>query len=349
MKVDLDVAVAVLSEHHVKISQWTSSQATLARPGGGFRRYKIVPVGRVGNVSDVASILEGARSRILLITEVETAALREVSRSLDVAFIATRTRSCRVEGRSWPVLSKLAKTPNYLLYALVRLVLSTTQTFVQVPGRERASGARSLADELSLPQSRISTMMSDLPKHSMERTSTGWVVADFNALWNWHTKNYPGPGGIRSSWCSDLPRDRQEYHLRKASIRALTEPERRDAACVPLTSGLAALPASVTEPAHGPIVKYSKNYTSLMPHGQYTPCAAADATIQLVTPEDPTLRWTASVWGDQTRTDPLITAWELLHQPHNLEAFKNFRETSQTIAQANWGTPEPFERPASGR
>lgn len=335
MGVDLADAYTVLLSNEIEVHHWDGEWTVLRRPGSRALRYKIVPLRRIDSIDVVLRTLAEIPTRLLVVTEQETPALIRMAASRDIAVVSTKTRSCRIDGRAWPVASNRATKPNYKLWALARLMLATTKPLRQASASMRSTSSRrtSLEGILKVSQPRVSTLMHELPAGSVIRTRTGWVVSNVNQLWEWHAAEYPGPGGIRTSWHSEREPEQQAKDLQKAIGRAVAADDRQRHRTRSLKSGSLALPAGISCSPQTPVVRISTCHTSLMPRAHYTRCAARDATVQLVLPADSTLFITASPWGDQSRTDPLITAWEVLHDQQNLDAGMRLRSWAEDYAR----------------
>jgi len=247
-------------------------------------------------------------------------------------FVATRDRSCSIYGRIWPEPTAPASRPNFNLFALARILLSTSIPMRQ--GDSAASARRpgnislrpSLASALGVSQPHISLLLRKLPSGAVRPVSEGWVVDDFDILWNWHCSVYPGPGGVHLSWRSRHHRETQARNVSKVT-RIARSALRHDLANAPvLRAGFEAMPVPTRNSIHafvtlegeqphadelGPVTFFSPVIVSSMTELGYTRCAAAEASVQIIQPADPTVYRTASAWRLESRTDPLLTAWSL--------------------------------------
>ncbi|SMQ58251.1 hypothetical protein SAMN06295909_0129 [Plantibacter sp. VKM Ac-1784] len=279
---------------------------------------------------------------LLLIVRRETPALRATARTGAFAYVAIQDRSCSVDGTRLPRGVRAPKGSNYALFALARIMLATSRPTRQ--GKSKAAsidiGAPtrlSLADQLDVSQPYISFLLRKLPAGSVLRTDDGWVVADFDAIWDWHLRDYPGQGGARMAWQSPRSRATQEKDvsvvLNSASLLG-------DPLCPPgqwLESGATAVPAyGLTEPARArPLVMLSTYVTTDLTDWNYTVCAESTATVKLVEMRDPKAMLTAAAWGNPARTDPLLTASELAHEPDAHGPIRRLRQAALLYAAGN--------------
>jgi len=294
--------------------------------------YQVVTVARVDTAdrihADLAG-LAGGVTAVLYIVERVTPALQQAAADGSIAYVATRDRICCVSGSLWPSSPAETTTKHLTLLPMVRHLMATSVPFLQgafsapiPPGQEPGLAPDDV--RLGISQSRVSALLRSLPAGHVKREATGWVVDDFKKLWDWHLKNYPGPGGMRFSWRSNRARSTQLRELAQivgdASIRYVGD---RKAARI-LQSGHEGIEAPLKGftakrrheeqyrfDVHGPVILYSPYVSLRLRNLPYVRCAPEDATIQLVQPSDPTVFTTAAKWDNGHRTDPLITAWEL--------------------------------------
>lgn len=154
-------------------------------------------------------------------------------------------------------------------------------------------------------------------------------------------------GGVRLAMRGPHSRSTQLDNLRRAAGTAATKlgGARTDAHI--LLSGFEAVPSPVLraplEPAHashkrqnpnlwGPVTLVTRAMTATLTEMHYLPCEPFEATAQLVRPDDPTIYATAAAWGNTSRTDPAITAWELAQGPQSNQV--------QILALRDW--PKKF-------
>lgn len=336
MGVDLGTAFDILLDSGVEVVGGDGERVLIGRRGSRALRYQIVVAKRVDDSERVLSDLEVAAQRgdlLLYLVERATDALWQAAETGDVAFVAVRDRLCSVAGRTWPEQAEEPPRPNFRLCALARVLLSTSTPMFQGAPSSRAqlrgaSFRSSLAHTIGVSQPHVSVLLRQLPVGSVEQVAGGWEVRNFDRLWDWHKSAYSGPGGIRIAWRSDRKRTSQLNDLKKvAGDAAVALNHGRKSARI-LLSGFEAVPAPLRGTDHtpvvglgeqplvdfrGPVTIFSRYITSSLTEMRYTRCPQIDATVQLVQPTDPTVYSTAAAWGDEGRTDPLITAWELTH------------------------------------
>jgi len=346
---DLDSAFGILMDSGAVIVGADDKQVVIAMRGFRPLNYEVVVTARVDSNRLAADRAAAAQTGRLLLYVVErmTDELRHAARDDAVSFIALRERLCSIGGRIWPAPESEPSRPKFRLWALGRVLLSTSTPLLQgvsSNARTDSGGVRSsLSDLIGVSQPHVSTLLRQLPKGSVELVTGGWVVKDFDRLWRWHTSVYPGPGGVRFAWHSPRGRASQLEQLKKVVSDAAAALSHGRKASRTLLSGFEAVPVPLrgseiehpTDPRtersmnlHGPVTVFSKYLTSTLTQMQYTRCPPEFATVQLVQPADTTLYQTAAAWGDAGRTDPLITAWELTHG--------SSRDHGQALALRDW-------------
>jgi len=334
MRVNLDVAFGILLDSGVEIVGGDRERVLLRRHGLRALRYTIVVAERIDDVQRVLLDRESAAlSGHLLFYVVErvTDVLRQAAATGDVAFVAVQDHVCSIAGRTWPEQAEEPSPSNFRLCALARVLLSTSIPRFQGASNSRmrprdASSGSPLAQSIGVSQPHVSALLRQLPSGVVKQSADGWTISDFDRLWDWHKSTYSGPGGVRVAWRSDHQRANQLRAAKKAAGDAAVALSygRREARI--LVSGFEAVPAPLQGTDHapevetrkrplidlrGPVTIFSRYITSSLSGLGYTRCPCRDATVQLVQPEDPTIFSTAAAWGDETRTDPLVTAWEL--------------------------------------
>ncbi|WP_314138518.1 hypothetical protein [uncultured Plantibacter sp.] len=318
--------------------------------------YQIFTAARINTVKrilDDLGGLTGAATHVLYLVDRVTPALEEIAADGRIAYVGLRDRVCCVGGALWPPPQVEVTTKHRSLLPLVRHLMVTSTPFRQ---GDFAAPAPS-GDEpplmgsgvgLGISQSRVSKLLGLLPAGCVKRESAGWVVDDFDDLWDWHLTNYPGPGGMRFSWRSDRTRSTQLRELTKLiGDAAVVHVGDRKAARI-LRSGHDGIEAPLKDTTprnryeeqhrfdiHGPVILYSAFINLRLRSLPYVRCAPADATVQLVQPADPTILTTAAQWDNGHRTDPLITAWELTHGPQQNPAEV---ESLRKWAKSYWET-----------
>jgi small neutral amino acid transporter SnatA (MarC family) len=349
MNVDLGAAFSILLDSGLEIIGGDSEQVLLRR-GSSTRRYKIVLAEQVDDLARVLADRKAATASgyaLLYVVERATDALRQTA-GIDVAFVAVRERSGSVAGRTWPEQAGEQARPRFALCALARVLLSTSSPIFRGPSvssmyLKASTSQSSLASIIGVSQSHVSVLLRQLPVGSVRQLAGGWAVNDFDRLWDWHVSVYSGPKGLRLAWRSNHQRATQLRNLRKVTSDAAFALNRGRKSAQILLSGFEAVPAplqgSVDSPGgelgeqllvdrRGPVTMFNRHVTSSLTEMGYTPCDSFDSTVQLVQPADPTVYGTAAAWGNARRTDPLVTAWELTHEPQ--------RDPRQAAALREW-------------
>ncbi len=146
----------------------------------------------------------------------------------------------------------------------------------------------------------------------IERASGGWVTRDRAGCWDRFMADYPGPLGLASYFAATGERAEQLGRVEQV-VRAQIEEQL-------IVSGdfAADFYAPWRRPAR--IVGYVSTQPPLDQHG-FAVVRAADATVELRIPRDPTVQAMARAWvpgsGREARrySDPLIAAWDLSRSP----------------------------------
>jgi hypothetical protein len=177
-------------------------------------------------------------------------------------------------------------------YAVARVLIRT--------GRPRTQVA--LAHEAGVTQQAVAKALPVLEPYGVVRERDGWTCADPTALWRHYLGVYPGSGGLRRGWVGVAPLVEQVERTRDAA-----------AGIVSLDSGDTA--ADAVAPWRRPVrsTVYATDSVDLSARFSLADDRSR-ATLVLAVPADPTVFATARAWadGDARRTDPLITAWEML-------------------------------------
>lgn len=319
--------MAILLDYGVEIIG-DGRRAMLRTHRSAFLQYQVVTATQVADPERIRkdrAAAGAAGNLVLYVVERATPALWTAAQTGDVAFVAVRDRSCSVAGHIWPERKVDQPRVNFKLYALARILLSTSTPIFQGAPTSREQNAHqssrpSLAPLLGVGQPQVSALLRQLPAGTVEKVAAGWVVSNFDGLWDWHMTTYPGPRGVRIAWRSTLQRQTQMKDLKKVAGDAALAMNRERKAAHLLVSGFEAIPVPLQGSAElldsrEPVMAYSRYITSVLTEMHYTRCAPSEATVQLVQPADPTLYATAAAWNNEARTDPPITAWELAHGP----------------------------------
>lgn len=147
----------------------------------------------------------------------------------------------------------------------------------------------------------------------LQSVTSAWRAVDRGALWDDFLTEYPGPRGLATYW---LALDEPVTQLARAqrASQAAGEP-------FPLVSGDFAADYYAAWRRPTKLIAYVSRELPLQQHG-FAPVRAADASLELRIPADPTIaamagRWeTSGVDHDSdhlphTLVDPLIAAWDM--------------------------------------
>jgi hypothetical protein len=139
-----------------------------------------------------------------------------------------------------------------------------------------------------------------LPDDLVARTPDGWQVVDRAGCWDRFMAEYPGPRGLTTYWAASGDLAEQLGRIERVANEA------------PAVSGdfAADFYASWRRPSH--IVAYVVSQPPLEEHG-FASVRSADATVELRTPQDPTVLTMSRTWRSMPRryTDPLVAAWDM--------------------------------------
>ncbi|BDB63543.1 hypothetical protein [Rhodococcus sp. RDE2] len=257
------------------------------------------PSALAGLCSDPAAV-----SRPLVVAPRATAHLRRLASrgQMDVigvdegliVFDGVRYRPDGDSPRQTPAARVVRGRRPWVRWALERLLLVTGVPVTQ----------RELASMLEVSQQAVSLALRQC-RH-VHRTADGWVAGSRADLLSEHLADYPGPGGATMYW----------YGLDPvvAQATAVVEFCSGQGAAV-LVSGDPA--ADVYAPWRLPTraVLYTDQFVDLAPAG-FAPATAAEHTLALRVPADPTLWRTAAAAGEPVLlADPVITVHDVLRGP----------------------------------
>lgn len=221
--------------------------------------------------------------------------------SVDDAVVCFQGEMHRVGGDR-PVATTHPGRTSWVRLAMLRLFALSPAESVSQSEIARRLGASHVAVGKQLP----------LPAELVERTPAGWQVVDRAGCWDRFMRDYPGPRGLTTYWAAigDLA----------AQLERVERVERERGDAWPVVSGDFA--ADFYAPWRRPsrAVVYVTNQPPLEEHGFVT-VRSADATAELRTPSDPTIRAMSREWpstrdvAPRLYTDPLIAAWDLARSP----------------------------------
>ncbi|WIE62252.1 hypothetical protein DEI97_003655 [Curtobacterium sp. MCLR17_032] len=177
--------------------------------------------------------------------------------------------------------------PIYVTFAVARMLAVNGSTFDGLVWAGLTAGQ--VDDALARLGNRV------------HRTRIGWESRQVGGLVDFAIACYPGPGGVRTRWTSDLPLIKQSERLIEAGCRI---------------SG-----RGISErPGYPAISKRAMPYRLVafteqeldMPALGFEPDTVGYSGTELIRPADPTIFLTAAAAGYADRTDDIITANTLL-------------------------------------
>lgn len=144
----------------------------------------------------------------------------------------------------------------------------------------------------------------------LERTPRGWRTTDRDGCWNRFLFDYPGPRGLATYWTATGTIAEQLEQVERSV---------RDAGGHVALSGDTA--ADFYAPWRQPtrITGYLHAQPPLEEHG-FASVRAADATVELRVPKDPTILPMSQTWPmmdgrERCYVDPLLAAWDMARTP----------------------------------
>ena len=197
--------------------------------------------------------------------------------------------------------------PIYVTFAIARLLAVNGATFDQLVNRGR------------LTPGQVDDALARLGKR-VHRTSIGWEARKVGGLVDFAIACYPGPGGIRTRWRSDLSLPEQAERLISAgcliSGRSISDrPGYPSITKRPTPYRLVALSPDEVDMASLGFEPEVPTVTVFVVPADASSLADVDeqwASTELIVPADPTIFTTAAAAGYTDRTDDIITANTLL-------------------------------------
>lgn len=177
--------------------------------------------------------------------------------------------------------------PIYITFAVARMLAVNGSTF---DGLVRAGLAAGQVDDA----------LARLGKR-VHRTDIGWESRQVGGLIDFTIACYPGPGGIRTRWTSDLPLIEQAERLISAGCRISGR----------AISDRPGYPAISKREMPYQLVAFAEHDINIGSLG-FEPDPIGLAGTELVLPADPTIFSTAAAAGYRDRTDDIVTANTLL-------------------------------------
>ena len=135
----------------------------------------------------------------------------------------------------------------------------------------------------------------------VHRTDIGWESRQVGGLVDFAIACYPGPGGVRTRWTSDLPLVEQAERLISAGCRISGR----------AISDRPGYPAISKREMPYRLVAFTEHEVDMAALG-FEPDTIGFAGTELIRPADPTIFLTAAAAGYTDRTDDIITANTLL-------------------------------------
>jgi len=177
--------------------------------------------------------------------------------------------------------------PIYVTFAVARMLAVNGSTF---DGLVRAG----------LTPGQVDDALARLGKR-VHRTDSGWESRLVSGLVDFAIACYPGPGGVRTRWTSDLPIIEQAERLIEAECRISGR----------AISDRPGYPAISKRKMPYRVVAFTEHEVDMAALG-FEPDTIGFAGTELIRPADPTVFLTAAASGYTDRTDDIITANTLL-------------------------------------
>ncbi|PZF09949.1 hypothetical protein DEJ25_13260 [Curtobacterium sp. MCPF17_011] len=177
--------------------------------------------------------------------------------------------------------------PIYVTFAVARMLAVNGSTF----------------DDLvhaGLTPGQVDDALARLGKR-VHRTPIGWESRQVGGLVDFAIACYPGPGGVRTRWTSDLPLVEQAERLIGVGCRISGR----------AISGRPGYPAISKREMPYRLVAFAENELDMAALG-FEPDTVDFSGTELIRPADPSIFLTAAAAGYTDRTDDIITANTLL-------------------------------------
>ncbi len=205
--------------------------------------------------------------------------------------------------------------PIYVTFAVARMLAVNGCTF---GGLVRAG----------LTPGQVDDALARLGKR-VHRTDIGWESRQVGGLIDFAIACYPGPGGVRTRWTSDLPLIEQAERLIAAGCRISGR----------AISDRPGYPAISKRDMPYRIVAFTEQEVDMAALG-FEPDTIGFAGTELIRPADPTIVLTASAAGHADRTDDIITANTLLradwHNDDDAASLEEVRNRLQFLADTGY-------------
>jgi hypothetical protein len=205
--------------------------------------------------------------------------------------------------------------PIYVTFAVARMLAVNGSTF---DGLVRAG----------LTPGQVDDALARLGKR-VHRTDIGWEARQVGGLIDFAIACYPGPGGVRTRWTSDLPLIEQAERLISAGCRISGR----------AISERPGYPAIRTREMPYRVVAFTEDLVDMAALG-FEADTVGYSGAELVRPADPTVFLTAAAAGYSDRTDDIITANTLLRadlrNDDDTAALEEVRDRLQFLADTGF-------------
>lgn len=195
--------------------------------------------------------------------------------------------------------------PIYVTFAVARMLAVNGATF-------------DVLMEAGLTPGQVDDALARLGKR-VHRTDIGWESRQVGGLVDFAIACYPGPGGVRTRWTSDLPLVEQAERLIEAGCRISGR----------AISDRPGYPAISKRAMPYRVVAFSEEEVDMAALG-FEPDTIGFSGTELTRPADPTIFLTAAAAGYTDRTDDIITANTLLRAD-----YRNADDTASLIEVRN--------------
>lgn len=264
------------------LSSVIESHDTIRLPDGRRARFPTLTQRPRGEEADVDLLLLAPRTvtatQIALAEQTETVLLVDVDR-----------RRIWIDGKQVLGVHDRWKdaAPIYVTFAVARMLAVNGSTF---DGLVRAG----------LTPGQVDDALARLGKR-VHRTDIGWESRQVGGLVDFAIACYPGPGGVRTRWTSDLPLIEQAERLISAGCRISGR----------AISDRSGYPAISKREMPYRVVAFTEQEVDMVVLG-FEPDTIGFTGTELIRPADPTVFLTAAAAGYTDRTDDIITANTLL-------------------------------------
>jgi hypothetical protein len=287
-----------------------SAEVEIGTRAGGWSRRQVLLVRHSPSPQEidraVAALRPGLDGLLFVVARAGRALARAAERDHRVAYAAIDDAAVSFHGELYRTgEGRLAAASYPGRVSWVRLAL--LRLFALSPGQPMSQSQ--IAHQLGVSHVAVGKQLA-LPEDLAVRTAAGWQVVDQGACWDRFLIDYPGPRGLTTYWAATGNLADQLKNIERVAR------ERGETA--PAVSGDFASDfyAPWRRPSH--LVAYVSVHPPLEEHG-FATVRSVDATIELRTPQDPTIAAMSRDWPSTTDlrryVDPLIAAWDLCRSP----------------------------------